>query len=596
MTHWLSARGLLLSLLILAVGPSGGCSDANLQPRDPDVAPAADNLLSVSGSLCTDEPERSNYPVKILFVIDTSGSMQFTDPNKRIKVAVEDVVNRFRSNPAVKFAIITFNGIVRVNSAEQHMGGNTYDHVTSQSLGRSAAFYPGNSLPAGALDAIVIRDAVTDYQGALGATFRLLELDMLAAPPSERTRTKYVVMFLSDGWPNPRCTTDCMNTQAQPVCLDRSTLPPFAKDAFPELKTCQDYNQNYQILAKVDQIMRLRDIYSVGDLRMHTAWLRDPNDAVSGTFGYKPEDAKKLLAEMAQHGNGTTADYYKGEDVTFANVDYSAILRPFALSQVLALNTSGRPGLTGYAPDTDGDGLPDAEEERLGTDARLADTDSDGFRDGFEQLRLSRGFDPRTPGRPWFTCSEREDLDGDGLIGCEELVLGTDARLQDTDGDRMPDGVEALAGTDPLVPDDAIDSDADGIFNLQEIQAQTNPQVADGTLYRDHRISYAIKDRGENAGQQRCYDFEVSHIELTPTLGPPNQPSGRGVNRVLLYFGQAPIDAGARDPGRWRVACVDAVYVPPMFKLPATGRLQLGPGDIREAQKFNARAHCVQAK
>lgn len=42
--------------------------------------------------------------------------------------------------------------------------------------------------------------------------------------------------------------------------------------------------------------------------------------------------------------------------------------------------------------DTDGDGLPDNEEERLGTDALVSDTDGDGFPDGEE---VDRGFDPK---------------------------------------------------------------------------------------------------------------------------------------------------------------------------------------------------------
>ena len=577
----------------LALGLSA-CSDAGLQPRDREQAPPADNLLQIDGSLCSDEPEKTNYPVKILFVIDASGSMQFTDPNRKIRDAVSAVVDRLRTNPSVKFAFIAFNGIVRVNSADPTNANNNFDHVTSQSLGKSASFYPGNQLPPGALDSVTIRDAVTDYQGALGATYRLLELDMLNAAPTERTRSKYVVVFLSDGWPNPQCNADCMNPQAQPVCADRSTLPPAAKDAFPELKSCQDYNQPYQIFAKVDQIMRLRDIYDVGDLRLHTAWLRDPADMVSGAFGYKPEDAKDLLFKMAtQHGNGTFADFYKGEDVNFANIDYSSILRPFSLSQVMAWNTSAAPLPAGYAADTDGDGLSDDLEAQLGTDPKQGDTDGDGFRDGFEDQRRARGFDPLAASKPWYACTDRTDLDGDGLLTCEEQVVGTDARLTDSDGDRMPDGLEVRYATDPVTPDEAIDSDSDGVFNLQEAAAQTDPLTADALLYRDHRTSYAITDKGERAVQQRCYDFSISQIALQGTAGQKG-PASRGLNRVLLYFGQAPRDAGERDPGRWRIGCVDAVFVPPAYKLPATGKLALSESDLRDSSKFDARAHCVQ--
>lgn len=571
------------------------CSDAGLQPAERPGSALLDNLLRLSGNICVDDPEKTSYPVKILFVIDASGSMQFTDPNKQVQVAVKQVIDRLKANPSVQFGIISFNGIVRVNSAEPTpQGNNNYDHVTPTNLGRNAGFFPGTSLPQAALDGITIRDIVTDYQGALGAAYRLLELDMLAASPADRTRSKYVVLFLSDGWPNPQCNSDCMNANAQPVCVDRSTLPKEATDAFPELKACKDYNLPYQIYSKVDQIMRLRSSYSVGDLRFHTIWLRDPNDKVTPGLGFNAADAKELLSKMAlEHGNGTFSDFYSGDQVTFAKVDYSSILRPYGLAQLLVHNRNARPGVTDYQIDSDGDGLSDDEESRLGTDPKLADTDGDGYSDGFEQQRVDRAFDPRDPQKPWFTCTDRVDLDGDGLSNCEEAVLGTDARLTDTDGDRVPDGLEQRYRTDPLLADDAVDSDSDGVVNLQEFQAQSDPLAADARLFRDARTSYAISDRGEALGQNRCYDFEVSKIPLMATLGQKG-PASRGVNRVMMYFDQSPRDSGSNDPGKWRVACVDAVWVPPAFKLPVTGQLTLTSGNLYDASRFDPKLHCVQ--
>jgi hypothetical protein len=42
------------------------------------------------------------------------------------------------------------------------------------------------------------------------------------------------------------------------------------------------------------------------------------------------------------------------------------------------------------------------------------------------------------------------DDDGDGLTNAEEEALGTDPDVSDTDADRYDDGVEVQAGTDPL--------------------------------------------------------------------------------------------------------------------------------------------------
>lgn len=67
--------------------------------------------------------------------------------------------------------------------------------------------------------------------------------------------------------------------------------------------------------------------------------------------------------------------------------------------------------------DTDGDGIPDAEEAQLGTDPRSADTDRDGL-------------------------SDRDEV----------RVYLTNPRNPDTDGDRFTDGAEVRNGYNPKGP------------------------------------------------------------------------------------------------------------------------------------------------
>lgn len=68
--------------------------------------------------------------------------------------------------------------------------------------------------------------------------------------------------------------------------------------------------------------------------------------------------------------------------------------------------------------DSDRDGLTDAEEARIGTDANNPDTDGDRLRDG------------------------------------EEVARGTNPLKPDTDGGGVPDGLEVAGGTDPKNPKD----------------------------------------------------------------------------------------------------------------------------------------------
>lgn len=63
------------------------------------------------------------------------------------------------------------------------------------------------------------------------------------------------------------------------------------------------------------------------------------------------------------------------------------------------------------------------------------------------------------------------DSDGDGLSDEEEKKLGTDPNNPDTDGDKLFDGQEITWGTDPK----KADTDGDGYTDSQEIKAGYNP-------------------------------------------------------------------------------------------------------------------------
>lgn len=107
--------------------------------------------------------------------------------------------------------------------------------------------------------------------------------------------------------------------------------------------------------------------------------------------------------------------------------------------------------------DSDGDGLGDLHELRIGTDPNNPDTDGDGLSDGQE---VAIGTDPLNP-----------DTDGDGLSDGDEVAIGTDPLNPDTDGDGLNDGDEIDLGTDPLNPD----TDGDGVSDGQEIEDGTDP-------------------------------------------------------------------------------------------------------------------------
>ena len=122
-----------------------------------------------------------------------------------------------------------------------------------------------------------------------------------------------------------------------------------------------------------------------------------------------------------------------------------------------AMASQGQGTTPALGLDTDGDGLPDAQEPAFGTDPKNPDTDGDGINDKAE-------IDLRTN-------PTKADTDGDGLPDGEELRLRTDPNKVDTDGDTISDGDELKANTNPT---DA-DSDDDGLTDGEEKTAGTNP-------------------------------------------------------------------------------------------------------------------------
>lgn len=72
------------------------------------------------------------------------------------------------------------------------------------------------------------------------------------------------------------------------------------------------------------------------------------------------------------------------------------------------------------------------------------------------------------------------DLDGDGLTNLEEFQAGTNPWLADTDGDGLPDKWEVDMGVCPYFAGNAFaDSDGDGLLDIEEYSAGTDALRAD---------------------------------------------------------------------------------------------------------------------
>ena len=126
-------------------------------------------------------------------------------------------------------------------------------------------------------------------------------------------------------------------------------------------------------------------------------------------------------------------------------------------------------GLNPNAADSDNDGLNDADEiNRYNTDPLKADSDDDGLKDGEEVLTYK-------------TNPLNKDSDGDGISDFDEVKTHrTNPNSADSDGDGLSDYDEIFTHkTNPNNPD----SDGDGFTDSQEIEMGFNPNSTADPIY-----------------------------------------------------------------------------------------------------------------
>ncbi len=567
----------LLSSSLWAALLALSCTDAGLQPQGGDIV-YVDDKLSITGHWCSSQPDEVAFPVKLLIVIDQSASLQCTDAGNNRLTALSQAGSSLDALPNVEFGVVGFSSWSRITE-----------------------FTPDWSVAADALapegDA---GGPATDYQGALATTLSMLEQDMLDAGPAEVARTRYIVLFMSDGIPEPRCNAGCDDGDEPPdslygVCNYTGEID---EEDYVDMHTqCPDYNQEDQILQKVADIMALGDFYGVGDISFNTVLLfadeAEVEEVCPGAaedFGYVRDEALPLMQAMATDGNGTFRDVNISTDIDFLDLDYESLQAPYDGNEFFVLNTNTVPSENGPAMDSDGDGVPDSVEFDAGTDRLNRDTDGDHFSDLFELLYEHQGFDPLDADVPGAGCSSTSDRDGDGLLACEEDFIDTDDTLPDTDGDRIPDGVELRLGIDPTVHDVQVDHDFDGRLSGTEVRAGTHPQLYDEEDALLNQVRYSIDPGARGRDGSRCYGFVFENITLVPTI---SDTADKGYNRILIYAEEEPAGlAGSR--GRMHVACVEARYLGDTFKDPPSGQIDdLTSARFIELQEFDPDVHCL---
>jgi hypothetical protein len=477
---------------------SAACTDAQLyaQNYQPDEA----DLTGVKGDLCTDDPASLAFPLKIVVVVDGGVSNQLDD---RL-ATMQALVQRYSGSNVV------FDFILMGQTAQSLTMGFT----SNAGIINNAVNSIGSNV-----------SPLRDYEAAVLLATTDIENDILGSSPGIRSRTHYAMDFVAQGPPTPSLPDLwCGANQLMPGSAGCTTQfdANFCPNQVPAPADCE--LQLYESL--MTELTSF--IQTNGGLDFIGHFYQVGNDARTNT----------LLTSMTLAAKGAYSQAAPGMldllDKAIIDPQSHFDLRELAVWNANAILRNGAP-----APDSDGDGLTDAEEAVLHTSPVKADTDGDGVGDKIEHVLQYTGseFNPLVFGK--FTeCSTLKlpfpDTDQDGLNDCEEAVEGTSAYLQDTDQDGLPDGLEVLRGVFPLVDDRLYDTDGDGMKNGLELEQGTDPNVNDSAAAVTYAYSLSVVADDPDSGVSVVLDpnpaYPVPGITINTIAGSIGGTITLGIN------------------------------------------------------------------
>ena len=526
----------MAALLTLTLG---GCSQSYLYDQLLSSEVPLDRSVALKGTFCSPATNAVVSPLKIVIALDTTLSMNVNDPDGARATATVNLINGLPQDPNVSIAVLLFAGFTSVWLTPVPVGtsgpkvAQPFVSVTELSALQKQTLID-EILNLTRIDALPNRDA-TDFVKPLADIWAAINYDIeisLANPSaaSATARARYSVIFMSDGEP----------TQDQTAQL----LPP-GGDSVTRIRDLKDLAGDVRFNA-VHVYEPLQPAGTKCDLTTDAGIAQCPLLVINRDTRLLQAMAQAGGGDFRDFRNGETINFL---NFNFGQLRRSYVLKSWAATNLNAkvggfIQSAAAPGEV----DSDGDGLTDAEEAQLGTNPLLRDSDGDGFSDGVEVhfAKLGGNFNPL---RVDLGCPANlvgVDSDCDGIPDCDEQIIGTNPTLTDSDADGMPDGLEWQMGTQPASPDMNQDPDNDGLSNLSECRFHTNPLKPDTLNLTSDAYRYTLQAAGPpNFNGSQCYNFRVDNIALVDTLadtGDGGTGRGEGFNTLQLHAAFVPSD------------------------------------------------------
>ncbi len=440
------------------------CTNAYLYDERREDQLPRDRTVAIEGEFCTPSTDEVVRPIKVFIAMDASQSMKVTDPNGTRAQAVVDLLDHLPQEKEVEFVVMLFAGSTTAyltKSGLQQFESVTAFDPTDRLLLRSRIL---NFATTGTN---ANRDS-TNFVKPLADIFGVINRDLAnsrLANASDASRPRYTVIFLSDGQP-----TD-----------PQEDLDLLCGDAVRRIRQLKDLADDVRVNTVNVFVPTAPIASSVCDF---DGGITLPAGGSSCALPQLPPGTCPLLIvtqnaerlkQMAKLGAGEFRDFRNNEPVNFLSFNFGQVRRTYVFDKLIASNFSAPAGSPLDGGDTDSDSLLDDQELKAHTQPWVADTDGDGFSDGVEVYFRGRGanFTPNQRGLPDGGgldpgCPAElrgVDSDCDGLLDCDEQIIGTNGQRIDSDDDGVPDAVEWQLGTQPAAQDLDQDPDNDGLSN-----------------------------------------------------------------------------------------------------------------------------------